>query len=207
VVDPSVLAGLLLVIGPIVGGIPVAHPALIPVWSASRERHLAIVASHRWAWRALNGGFGLATAATAAGLAVLTLTARDAAATAELIPGVVAYLVGGVLWCVVLAVRSFVTPLLGDLVAAGTPTEPAEALVGAAQDGLFAGFVVATAAALVVLGLGLLATGLVPAAVALLQIVTGIGMLGWLLAAGDVIPAVIYLPTLALGLALLAGWH
>ena len=48
--DPSVLAGFLMVIGPLVGGIPIAHPALIPVWSASRERHLAIVASHRRAW-------------------------------------------------------------------------------------------------------------------------------------------------------------
>jgi hypothetical protein len=59
----------------------------------------------------------------------------------------------------------------------------------------------------VALGLGLLVAGLVPAVVALLQVVAGIGMLAWLLAAGDVIPAVIYLPTMALGLATLAGWH
>jgi hypothetical protein len=204
--EPATLAGLLLVLGPVVGLIPVAHPALIPVWSASRERQLEIVAAHRRAWWVLNAGFGLATVATAAGLAILALTAPTAPGSAALVPGAVAYLAGGVLWCAVLAIRSRVTPLLGDLVAAGTPTEPAETLVGAAQGGLFAGFVVATAAALVAVGPGLIAADVVPAVVGVVQVIAGAGVLLWLLAAGDVVPAVIYLPTLVLGLALLAGW-
>jgi hypothetical protein len=203
--EPATLAGLLLVLGPVVGLIPVAHPALIPVWSASRERQLEIVATHRRAWWALNAGFGLATVATAAGLAILALTAHTAAGSAALVPGAVAYLAGGVLWCAVLAIRSRVTPLLGALVAAGTPTEPAETLVGAAQGGLFAGFVLATAAALLAVGAGLIVADVVPAVVGLVQVIAGAGVLLWLLAAGDVIPAVIYLPTLVLGLALLAG--
>jgi hypothetical protein len=201
--DPTVIAGLLLVVGPVAGLIPVGHPSLIPVWSASRERHLALVAGHRRAWLALNAGFGVATIATTAGLAALPLLATDPGSAAALVPGAVMYAFGGLLWCVVLAIRSHVTPLLGDLVAAGAPTEPGEQLVGAAQGGLFAGFVVATAVALVTLGVGLLAAGVGAALVAVLQVVSGAGVLAWLLAAGDVIPAVVYLPTLVLGVALL----
>ena len=200
--DPTVVAGLLLVVGPVAGLIPVGHPALIPVWSASRERHLAIVAGHRRAWLALNAGFGVATIATTAGLAALPVLAPDPGSAAALVPGALTYLFGGVLWCVVLAIRSHVTPLLGDLVGAGAPTEPSEQLLGAAQTGLFAGFVVATAAALIALGVGLLAAGVGPPAVAVLQVVSGVGVLAWLLAAGDVVPAVVYLPTLVLGVVL-----
>jgi hypothetical protein len=203
VIDPRVVAGLLLVVGPVVGLIPVAHPALMPVWSASRERHLAIIAGHRGAWLALNAGFGVATIATTAGLASLPLMASDAGAAAALVPGALTYLFGGLLWCVVLAIRSHVTPLLGDLVAAGAPTEPAEQLLGAAQTGVYRGFVMATAIALIALGVGLLAAGVGPAPVAGLQIVSGVGVLAWLLVAGDVIPAVVYVPTLVLGVALL----
>jgi hypothetical protein len=201
--DPTVVAGLLLVVGPVAGLIPVGQPALIPVWSASRERHVAIVAAHRRAWLALNAGFGVATIATAAGLTALPLLVSDPGAAAALVPGALTYLFGGVLWCVVLAIRSHVTPLLGDLVAAGAPTEPGEQLLGAAQTGLFAGFVVATAVALIALGVGLLAAGVGPAPVAVLQVVSGVGVLAWLLVAGDVIPAVVYMPTLVLGVALL----
>lgn len=201
--DERTVIGLLLVVGPILGLVPVAHPALIPVWSAPRERHLAIVAAHRRAWRALNAGFGLATLATAGALLALPALAPDAGAAAGLVSVAVAYLVAGVLWCAVLAIRSRVTPMLGDLVAAGHPTEPAEGLIGAAQGGLFQAFVLGMGGALVALGLVLLAGGVVAAPVALVQVVAGIGVLAWLLATGDVVPAVLYLPTIVLGVSLL----
>ena len=71
---------------------------------------------------------------------------------------------------------------------------------------MFAAFVVATCAALTVLGVTLLVTGGVAAPVAIATLVVGIATAAWLLAAGDVIPAVLYLPTLLVGVALLAGW-
>ena len=203
VIDPAVVAGLLLVVGPVLGLIPVAHPALIPVWSAPRERHLAIVAGHRRLWWALNCGFGIATTSTLAGLAILPTLATDRGGAAAVVPGAIAYGVGCVLWCIVLAIRARVTPLLGDHLANGMPTEPAEAVVGAAQSGLFAGFVLLTALGLVALDLGLWAAGIGPSPVAAFQVLAGLGLLAWLLRAGDVIPALIYLPTLVLGLALL----
>ena len=141
--DAQLLAGLLLVAGPVVGLIPVAHPALIPFWSATRDRQLEIVGAHRRAWWALNAGFGVATAATIAGLAVLPLLAATTGGAAALLPALAAYALGGVLWCAVLAIRGMVTPRLASLAGAGEATEPGESLLGAAQEGLFDGFVVA----------------------------------------------------------------
>lgn len=60
-----------------------------------------------------------------------------------------------------------------------------------------------TCAALVVLGATYLVGGGVPLPVAGLLALGGAGCLGWLAVAGDVIPAVLYLPTLLLGVALL----
>jgi hypothetical protein len=201
------VAGILLVVGPLVGAIPVANPSLLRVWSAPRDEHLRIIGAHRVAWAALNVGFGFATIATAAGLAILAVTADpDTARAAALITVALAYGVGGALWCGVLAVRARTTPALADLVRDGRPTEPGETLLGAALGGLFAGFVVATCAALTLLGLALLVGGGIAAPAAIATLVVGVAVTVWLLVAGDVIPAVLYLPSLLLGVALLAGW-
>lgn len=96
-------------------------------------------------------------------------------------------------------------PLLGDLVASGVATDPTEAIVGAFEGGLFAAFVIATSASLAVAGIALLGTAAVPVIVAAGLIVVGIGGLAVLAFTGDVIPAILYLPTLALGVALLLG--
>jgi hypothetical protein len=201
------LIGILLLVGPIVGLVPVANPALMPVWTAPRETHLAIVGAHRRGWGLLNVGFGLATVATAAGLAILAATlGGDPRRTVALAAAAIAYAVGGALWCVVLAARARTTPLLADLVAAARPTEPAEALLGAALGGIFGGFVLVTAASLVVLGAALALGGGVAPPVAVAVAGGGAAVLAWYLATGDTIPAVLYLPTMLLGLALIAGW-
>ena len=163
--------------------------------------------AHRLAWTLLNLGFGFATIATAAGLAILALAAEPTSTrAASLVAVALAYGFGGALWCAVLAIRARTTPALADLVRDGRPTEPGETLLGAAQGGLFGAFVVATCAALTVLGLVLLATGGVAAPVAVATVVVGIATAAWLVVAGDIIPAVLYLPTLLIGAALLAGW-
>ena len=201
------MAGVLLVVGPILGAIPIANPSLFRVWSASRDEHLATIGAHRLAWTLLNLGFGFATIATVAGLAILALNAEPASArAASLVAVALAYGFGGALWCAVLAIRARTTPALADLVRDGRPTEPGETLLGAALGGLFGAFVVATCAALTVLGLVLLVTGGVAAPVAIATVVVGIATAAWLLVAGDIIPAVLYLPTLLIGVALLAGW-
>ena len=79
--DPLVLAGLLLVLAPLVGSVPVWYPPLIAAWTATREDHIALVGAHRRAWRLANAGFGLATIGTASGLATLAVALLPGRAT------------------------------------------------------------------------------------------------------------------------------
>jgi hypothetical protein len=205
--DTFALAGVLLVVTPLVGAIPVASPSLLTVWTATRERHIEIVGAHRRAWRLLNAGFGFATIGTAAGLVALAVAMRaDAVAAATTAGLAVAYAMAGAAWCAVLAIRTQTTPALADLGAPASPPEPAEVLLGAATGGLFAGFVIATGLVLVALAGVLAATGTVAALVALVAaLVAGVATASQLLT-GDTIPAVLYVPTLIIGVALLAGW-
>lgn len=205
--DMVMLIGLLLVVGPLLGAVPIANPALIPVWSAPRETHLAIVGAHRRAWDALNAGFAIATITTAAGLALLaSTTSGEPAWTTGLVAAALAYAVGGALWCAVLAIRTRTTPLLADLVAGGRATEPAEAVLGAAVGGLFGAFVFITGASVVLLGITLAFGGGVAAPIGWTAAAGAALLVAWHLATGDTIPAVLYLPTMLVGMALIAGW-
>jgi hypothetical protein len=197
----------LLVLGPVVPGVALSNPALFRVWFAPRLEHLALVRAHRRAWVAINAGFTIATVVTSAGLAVLA-GAVDVAdgLRAVLTSAAVAYAIAGSLWCVVLAIRTRTTPALAEMVVAGMPTEPAETLLGAALGGLFAGYILATSAALVVLGATIAGSGLIAAPVAwLTTLIPAVVLLGYL-RSGDAIPAVLYFPTTLVGLALLFRW-
>lgn len=205
--DGITVAALLLVIGPVVGGVGVSNPALYGVWSASREEHLATILAHRRAWTSVNAGFAIATLMTAAGLIVLA-GAVDVAygPRAILAAAAIVYAIAGALWCSVLAIRTRTTPALAEMVAAGTPTEPAETLLGETLGGLFAAFVLATGAALFTVGIGLALGGAIAAPVAWFAIVVAVVAVVGFFVSGDVIPAILYPPTLLIGLALLLGW-
>lgn len=201
------VAAALLVTGPIIGAIGVSSPALFRVWTAPRDEFLAIVGAHRRAWTGVNAGFTIATVLTAAGLAVLAgAIDADDGSRAVLVAVAVVYAIAGALWCAVLGIRNRTTPALADMVAAGTMTEPAETLLGAATGGLFALFILATGLALVVFGLTLAMSGGVAAPVAWLATVIAASATLGFVASGDMIPAVLYFPTLLVGLALLFGW-
>jgi hypothetical protein len=205
--DGLTVAALLLVIGPVVPGVALSNPALFRVWFAPREEHLALVRAHRRGWAAINAGFTIATVVTSAGLAVLAgnIDAADGP-LAVLTSAVVAYAIAGSLWCALLAIRTRTTPALAEMVVAGTPTEPAETLLGAALGGLFAAFILATSAALVVLGVTFAASGLIATPVAWLTALIPAVVIASFFRSGDAVPAVLYLPTLLVGVALLLGW-
>jgi hypothetical protein len=205
--DDRTIAALLLILGPVLGAIPVGNPRLVVIWSMSRDEHVATVRANRRGWRLINAGFVLATVATSAGLAILALEADGGTGVrAGLLAGATAYWFGGLLWCAVLAARARTTPAIADLVAAGSADTPAEALLGAAMEGLFQAFVLITAVALIVIGLALVAGGLVAAMVAWFAVVTAIAAIVILLRTGDLIPALLYPCTVLIGVALLAGW-
>jgi hypothetical protein len=205
--DGVLAAAALLVAGPGLAWLSAMNPALFRYWSAPREEGFAIVRAHRLAWTLLNGGFIVATVVTSSGLVVLALTLDgDAIRSAVLASVAVGYVMAGTLWCADLAVRIRTTPALAELAASGAPTEPAETLLGAATTGLFATFTLVTAAALVVLGLTLAIAGGVALPVALIAAVIAGIVIVTQLVTGDSVPAILYLPTLFIGVALLLGW-
>ena len=199
--------GWLLVGGTVVGLAFVGHPALIRVWNMPREQHVATVAEHRVVWVFLNAGFVLATVTTAAAIVAMSVTlyAGSDWSAAMLTSGVV-YAMGGVLWCAALAIRTRTTPLLHQLGPESYSGQPVRVL-DAVSGGLFDAFVVICGVALTALGLALLLAGGLSVAVCLVCVVVGVGLVAWLLIAGDVIPAALYLPTLLIGIGLLAGWQ
>jgi hypothetical protein len=205
--DVLMLAGALLVAGPAIGTVCLLYPPFWRVWTVPREEHLALVAAHRLAWVMANVGFTFATVLTAAGLAVLagSLGVADGP-RAALIAGTMAYAIAGSLWCAVLAIRTRTTPALAALVAAGTPTEPAETLVGNLIGGLYSAFMLTTGIALVGVGLTLVFGGGIAVPVAWAVTLLAAGALAGFLALGGFLPAAIYPPTLLIGLALLLGW-
>ena len=205
--DVLTIAAALLVAGPLLGMLGFYDTGLYRVWTAPRDEHLALVGAHRRGWTMVNVGFSVATVLTTAGLVVLAgSVANDDTAKAVLAAAAVAYAVAGVLWCAVLAIRTRTTPALAGLVAAGAPTEPAETLLGVAIGGIFAAFALTTAASLVAIGLALALGGGVAAPVAWFSVIVGAFSIAWVSTSGDMIPAVLYFPTLLVGLALLLGW-
>jgi hypothetical protein len=205
--DGLTVAAGLLVAGPAIGTLFLMYPPFWRVWTVPRAEHLALVAAHPVAWRMANVGFTVATLLTAAGLAVLAVTAgTDDGRRAVLAAAAVVYAIAGALWCAVVGIRTRTTPAVAAMVSAGTPTEPGETLLGAAIGGLFASFVLGTGGALVAVGLTLAVGGVVAAPVAWFATLIAALVVGSYLVSGDAIPAVLYGPTLAIGLALLVGW-
>jgi hypothetical protein len=200
--DPQTVAGWLLVAGPVLGLIPVAHPALLRIWSMPREVFVTTVAANRVAWAWLNAGFMLASVATTGGLLALAGSVADRATSAALLACTAGYGIGAALWCAVLAIRTRTTPLLADLGAGGLD-RPEARLLEAVTTALFQAFVLITGVSLAGLGAVLLLTGPSPAWAAAALLLTGSAATVWLLRTGDVIPAVLYLPTALLGITLL----
>jgi hypothetical protein len=205
--DVLMLAGALLVAGPAIATVFLFYPPLWRVWTAPREEHLALAAAHRLAWTMANVGFTAAAVLTAGGLVLLAGSVDvDARSKAILMAGAVAYAIAGTLWCAVLAIRTRTTPALAALVAAGTPMEPAETLIGALIGGLYSAFMLTTALALIAIGLTLVAGGGVAAPAAWAATILAAGALAGFFALDGFLPAAIYAPTLLIGLALLLGW-
>ena len=202
--DALALAALLLVAGPAIGTVCLAYPPFVRVWTAPREEHLALVAAHPVPWRMANVGFTVATVLTAAGLSVLAGSISvDEGPRAALVAGAVAYAVAGSLWCAILAIRTQTTPAIAAMVAAGAQTEPAETLIGSVIGGLYTSFLLTTGAALIATGLALALSGGSASLVGWLAMIVAVLAVARHVTSGDVIPAVIYLPSLLVGLALL----
>ncbi|HSW43733.1 MAG TPA: hypothetical protein VLM76_14645 [Patescibacteria group bacterium] len=202
----TMVGAALLVAGPAAFVVLGLYPPMFRVWTVPRDEHLALVHAHGRAWTLINAGFVIATIGTAAGLGVLAADhGGDGGWGAVLVAGAIVYAIAGALWCAVVGIRTRTTPVVAAMVAAGTPTEPAEAVLSAATGGLFVTFLLATGAALVAVGLALAIGGGVAAPVAWLAALVGAAAIAGYLAFGDMPPFVLYIPTFLIGLTLLAG--
>lgn len=203
--DAQASAAILLVAGPLIGVLGFYDRALYTIWTAPRAEFLAIIARHRRGWIALNFGFGVATLTTTVGLALVVASIRvEATVQAWLALAVGAYAFGGGMWFAVLAIRTRTAPLLATMAATGRSAEPADAILDAASGALFAAYVLLTGLALTGLGVGLVIGGVVAPVGALVALI-GVACVVWLVRTGDIIPAVLYVPTTVLGVALLLG--
>ncbi|MDH5244208.1 MAG: hypothetical protein OEX05_09765 [Chloroflexota bacterium] len=202
----QVAAGLM-VLGSVVFVALGLYPPMFGVWTASREEHFALVLAHPLAWRFINAGFLIVCITSAAGLVVLAGSlAVDDGPRAVMTSAAVAYAIAGALWCAIVAMRVRTTPSIAKLVEAGSPMEPAETIFTSAVGGLFGAYILASGAALIAIGLTLAIAGGVAAPVAWVAVVIGAAAIGGLLVLGDIPPFILYIPTLLIGIALLAGW-
>ena len=203
--DPSHLAGWLLVIGSIGFGVGAGNPYLVRAWTAPRPAFLAIVAGHPAAWRYSHLLFIGGTVMTAAGLAVLVVVLPDGWPRSLAMAGAVAFASATVFWIISLIYRLTVVPSTARGFAETGTVDPWVVALDRLNGGLFTAFILIAFAGLAAIGIAIAAGGPIPA------------LLGWgtaafsglcvagLVIAGDMPPFTVYLAPFAFGIALLVG--
>jgi hypothetical protein len=179
-----------------------ANPRLFAVWTATEEAQLRMIAADPRSWVVTNALFAIATVLTTVGLTVAP-DVVGAGGTAIARMAVAGYGLAAVVWLASIVFRLVVTPA-----AAGTfvQTGVLEAGYQASSrwsGGLFVAFTFIAGSSLVALGISIVAGGALTAVAGWFSIVLGAVMVGGYLAAGDMPPFVAYLPTGALGVAML----
>lgn len=204
--EPARFAGLLLGAGGLGSGILVATSLAVSpaIWNGPEEAALRLIAAHARIWRTANVGFALATVLTAAGLFVTTDVVGQQGAVLA-VAAAVAYALAGTLWLVTLAIRLSITPgVAAAFVAEGT-VDPAFAPLGRLSSAMFTAFIFMGAGALVILGAAILYGGVIASVLGWITAVAGVAIAASYLWFGDTLPAFIYMPTTAIGIALLVA--
>jgi hypothetical protein len=200
------LAGVLLAGAGLVGILLVGPTAFVPaaIWGGPRDVALRLIAQHPLLWRSGNTGFVIATVMTAAGLFVLP----DALGPhgAPLASGAaLAFALAGTLWLVTLAIRLTVTPGVALTFVAHGTIDPAFEPLARLGYALFVAFVFIGSAAVVVLGVAIVLGGALGALLGWAVAIAGLLIIASYLWFGDTLPAFVYMPTTAVGIALLLG--
>jgi hypothetical protein len=199
-------AGLLLAAGGIGGGVLVATSLAVSpaIWNGPEEAALRLIAAHSRIWRVANVGFVVATVLTAAGLFVITDAVGDQGAMLAA-AAAVAFALAGTLWLVTLAIRISITPGVASAFVADGMVDPAFAPLGRLGSAMFTAFIFVGAGALVALGGAILYGGAIAAILGWITAIAGLAIVVSYLWFGDTLPAFIYMPTTAIGIALLVA--
>jgi hypothetical protein len=199
--------GWLLVVGPVLFLVGAGNPRLVTVWTAPRDRFLAVVHERPRAWRFTNVLFLAATVVTAAGLDVLPVLLPDPGARLLAAAGSATFSFAAVLWAVSLVYRLAVVPTVPGRFADIGAIDPAAQFAEQWAGGLFAAFIVIGAAGLGAIGLAIAIGGPIVAVLGAATSLFALLLLAGFLVAGDMPPFTLYLPPLAIGLAILLGAH
>lgn len=202
--DATAVGGIALVVAALCFFVGAANPALIEVWTAGEKAQLRLIDLHRQAWRVTNVLFGVATVGTVAGLSVVPGTI-GAGGSPLAQAAVTAYLLAAAAWLLSIVFRLAVTPHAAARFVSTGVLDPMVGLVGRWSTGLFAAFTITAGCSLVGLGAAVLLGAALPGLLGWFMVAIGAVIAGGYLIAGDMPPFVAYLPTGALGLALLLG--
>lgn len=200
------LAGLLLAGGGVLLVLLVGPTAFVSpaMWNGPPNVALRLIGEHSIVWRVANLGFALATIATTAGPFVAPGLVGDRGASLARVAAV-AFVLAAVPWLVILAIRLAITPGVAERFLADGTVDPAFAALDARYRALFPAFILIGSGSIVALGAAILAGGALGQALGWTCVVAGLAIGGSFLIIGDALPAFAYLPTTAVGIAMLLG--
>lgn len=183
--DPLVgalFAGLLLAGGGLTLVLLVGPTAFVSpaIWNGPQDVALRLIAEHSLLWRLANLGFVLATVLTTAGLFLVPGLVGDRG-TSPAWAAAVAFLLAAVPWLLVLAIRLAITPGVADGFVADGTVDPAFVPIARLGGAMAPAFMLLAWAC----------------------IVAGAFFGGGYVLLGDMLPAFVYFPTTAIGVALL----
>ena len=179
------------------------------IWNGSHDIALPLISQHPVVWRVANIGFALATVVTAAGLALTPDLVGDRGRSMAWVSAVV-FVLAAVPWLITQAIRVVVTPGAADAFVAEGTIDPAWVPLDRLSAALFPAFIMLAAASIATLGIAIIAGGALDGPVGWACLVAGLAIGGSYLVVGDTLPAFVYFPTTAVGIALLvstAGRH
>lgn len=203
-IDVLPLAGLLLVGGGILLVLLVGPTAFVSpaIWNGPQDVALSLISEHSLIWRVANIGFVLATIATACGLFLAPGLVGDRGASIGWVSAVL-YLVAAAPWLLMLAIRLGITPDVADAFVATGAVDPAWVPLDRLGEALFPSFILIASASIVALGAAIVVGGSLGVPLGWACLVAGLAIGGSYLVIGDTLPAFVYLPTTAVGIAII----
>ena len=189
--------GALLVL--LVGPTAFVSPA---IWNGPQDVALRLISEHSLIWRVANMGFALATIVTAAGLFLAPGLVGDRGASMAWVSAVV-FVLAAVPWLLTLTIRLAITPGVADGFVADGTVDPAFVPLAKLGGALFPAFILTASGSIVALGAAIVAGGSLGEPLGWACLVAGLAIGGSYVVIGDTLPAFVYLPTTAVGIAIL----
>lgn len=198
------LAGLLLAGSLVLLVLLVGPTAFVPpaIWNGSEDVALRLISDHSRIWRVANLGFALATITTAAGLFLTPGVLGDRGSALAWVAAAV-FVLAAAPWLLALAIRVAITPGVAARFVVDGTVDPAFVPLARLSGALFGAFILISSASIVALGAAVVTGGSLWEPLGWACLAAGWAIGGSYLAIGDTLPAFVYIPTAAVGTAVL----